>query len=199
MSRWSCLLDPDATPEARDEAWDALAGRARPAILFQLRRRVRGWRQTEELADQVLERVRNRFEAQGRGEHAALLRVCVEREVELLLAERGAKEGIDEEFARDWSRGLLGAALDELARVRPETRRILLRVYDRPEGAPPLTATELAEKLERPEEEVERALEDARAALRDLFAAEIRETVADGGAEQEEVDHLLPQAHLLFD
>ena len=198
MTRWGLILDPAADADAREEAWTALSERIRPAILFQLRRRIHGWRETEDLADLVVVRLRERFERQGPTEHASRLRACAEREVQLLCEERGAKGGIDPEFERDWSRSLLGAALDELGRVRPETRRILLRIYDRPEGSPPLTAAELAEKLERPEEEVERAVEDARAALRGLFAAEIAETTAGGGETDDEVAHLLPQAQALF-
>jgi hypothetical protein len=191
------MLDPDADPDAREAAWGTTVARIRPAILFQLRRRIRGWRETEDLADLVLERLRERFEGEGVSEDAAKLRLCAEREVERLCAERGAPGGIDPEFERDWSRGLLGAALEELGRVRPETRRILLRIYDRPEGSPPLTVGELAEKLERPEAEVEHALEEAREALRGLFAKEIRETVAGDDAD-DEVEALLPQAHALF-
>ncbi|HEX5136862.1 MAG TPA: hypothetical protein VFY93_07820 [Planctomycetota bacterium] len=197
MTRWGLILDPDADPDAREAAWAAIVVRIRPAILFQLRRRIRGYRETEELADLALERLRERFENEGPSEAAARLRVCAEREVERLCEERGAKGGIDPEFERDWSRGLLGAALDELGRVRPETRRILLRIYDRPEGLPPLTVAELAEKLERPEAEVSHAIEEAREALRDLFAREIRETVAGEGAD-DEVEALLPQAQALF-
>lgn len=197
MTRWGLILDPDADLDAREAAWEAITARIRPAILFQLRRRIRGWRETEDLADLVLTRLRERFEDQGPTEESARLRLCAEREVERLCKERGTKGGIDPEFERDWSRGLLGAALDELGRVRPETRRILLRVYDRPEGSPPLTVAELAAKLERPEDEVGRALEEAREALRRLFAKEIAETVA-GAAIDDEVGHLVPQAHALF-
>lgn len=192
------MLDPDADPDAREAAWEATVVRIRPAILFQLRRRIRGWRETEELADLVLERLRERFEGEGASGESARLRLCAEREVERLSTERGAKGGIDPEFERDWSRGLLGAALEELGRVRPETRRILLRIYDRPEGSPPLTVAELAEKLERSEAEVGHALEEAREALRDLFAKEIKETVA-GEDAGDEVSLLLPQAHALFE
>jgi hypothetical protein len=196
MTRWGLMLDPDADPDAREAAWEATVARIRPAILFQLRRRIRGWRETEELADQVLERLRERFEGRGAREGATRLRLCAEREVAALCEERGTQGGIDPEFERDWSRSLLGAALEELGRVRPETRRILLRIYDRPEGSPPLTVAELASKLERPEAEVGHALEEAREALRGLFAEEIRETVA--GTAAEEVEALLPQAHALF-
>jgi DNA-directed RNA polymerase specialized sigma24 family protein len=199
VTRWATVLDPNANPGTREHAWSALMERIRPAILFQLRRRIRGWRETEDLADRVLERIRGRFEGRGPADQAARLRLCVEREVTLLCEERGAKGGIDPEFERDWSRGLLGAALEELGRVRPETRRILLRVYDRPEGQPPLTVAQLAAKLERPEDEVGHALDEARAALRDLFAREIAETVASDGGSAEEVAHLLPQAHALFE
>jgi hypothetical protein len=198
MGRWAQMLDPKSDAAARDDAWRALGDRMRPAVLFQLRRRIRGWRETEELADQVLARVREKFEGRGKSAAAARLRVCVEHEMELLLAERGATGGIDPEFERDWSRGLLGAALEQLGRVRPETRRILLRVYDRPEGAAPLTTAELAEKLEREEEDVARALADARTALRSLFAGEIKDTVTDGREADDEVAHLMPQAHALF-
>ena len=197
VTRWGLILDPNADLDAREAAWEAITARIRPAILFQLRRRIRGWRETEDLADLVLTRLRERFEDRGPTEESARLRLCVEREVELLCKERGTKGGIDPEFERDWSRGLLGAALEELGRVRPETRRILLRVYDRPEGSPPLTVTELAAKLERSEDEIERALEEAREALRRLFAAEIAETVA-GTVTDDEVEHLVPQAHALF-
>lgn len=192
------MLDPASDPDARETAWAATVARIRPAILFQLRRQIRGWRETEDLADLALERLRERFEGEGASAEASRLRLCAEREVERLCAERGTKGGIDPEFERDWSRSLLGAALEELGRVRPETRRILLRIYDRPEGSPPLTVAELAEKLERPEAEVGRALDEAREALRDLFAKEIRETVAGDGAD-DEVEALLPQAHALFE
>jgi hypothetical protein len=196
VTRWGLILDPDADLDAREEAWEALAERARPAVLFQLRRRIHGWRDTEELADLVLSRVRERFEDKGSAGEASSLRLCAEREVQLLCEERHVKGGIDPEFERDWSRSLLAAALDELGRVRPEMRRLLLRLYDRPEGSPPLTVLELAQKLERPEAEVGRVLEEARAALRQLFAKEIGETVA--GEAGAEVTHLMPQAHLLF-
>jgi hypothetical protein len=198
VTRWGLVLDPDADADTREAAWAALAERIRPAVLFQLRRRIRGWRETEELADLVLSRLRQRFEGQGPSDEAARLRACAEREVEGVCAERGAPGGIDPEFERDWSRSLLGAALEELGRVRPETRRILLRIYDRPEGSPPLTARDLAEKLERPEEEIERALVEARETLRKLFAKEIAETVAAADRADDEVGHLLPQAHALF-
>ena len=46
-------------------------------------------------------------------------------------------------------------------------------------------------------DEVSHAIEEAREALRGLFAKEIRETVAGDGAE-DEVESLLPQAHALF-
>lgn len=197
MTRWGLILDPGADPDAREAAWEALTARIRPAILFQLRRRIKGWRDTEDLADLVLERLRERFEGKGPSAEAARLRACAEREVERLCEEKGAKGGIDPEFERDWSRSLLGAALEELGRVRPETRRILLRIYDRPEGAPPLTVTEVAAKLERSTDEIERALVDAREALRGLFAAEIAETVAGTDADDES-KHLLPQAQSLF-
>jgi hypothetical protein len=197
VTRWGLILDPGAEPDAREAAWAALSERIRPAILFQLRRRIKGWRDTEELADLVLERLRERFEGQGQSAEAKRLRACAEREVERLCTERGVKGGIDPEFERDWSRSLLGAALEELGRVRPETRRILLRIYDRPEGSPPMSVAELAQKLERSEAEVERALEDARAALRKLFSQEIAETVAGTEADDESA-HLLPQAHALF-
>lgn len=198
VTRWGLILDPGADPDAREAAWEAITERIRPAILFQLRRRIRGWRDTEDLADLVLVRLRERFEGQGPSEDAARLRACTEREVDLLCEERGTKGGIDPEFERDWSRGLLQAALEELGRARPETRRILLRIYDRPEGSPPLTVADLAEKLERSEDEIERALEEAREALRRLFAAEIAETVAGDEGTRDEVEHLVPQAHALF-
>jgi DNA-directed RNA polymerase specialized sigma24 family protein len=196
-TRWALFLDPATSADAREKLWEAIAPRIRPAILFQLRRRIHGWRETEDLADEVLTRLRERYEAKGVRDEAKSLRQCAEREVSRLCAERGAPGGIDAEFERDWSRSLLGAALDELGRVRPETRRILLRIYDRPEGSPPFSVAELAEKLERSEAEVEHALEEAREALRALFAAEITATVA-GDAADDEVDHLLPQAHALF-
>ncbi len=199
MTRWGLILDPGADKDARDAAWEAITERIRPAVLFQLRRRIRGWRDTEDLADLVLARLRERFEGQGPTEAAARLRACAEREVQSLCEERGTKGGIDPEFERDWSRGLLQAALEELGRSRPETRRILLRIYDRPEGAPPLTVRELAEKLERPQDEVERALEEARETLRRLFALEIAETVAGNAEGKDEVQHLVPQAHALFE
>ena len=198
MTRWELILDPGADPDAREAAWEALTERIRPAILFQLRRRIRGWRETEELADLVLERLLERFEGKGPTAESARLRLCAEREVERLCMERHAPVGIDPEFDRDWSRSLFGAALEELGRVRPETRRILLRIYDRPEGSPPLTVAELASKLERSEDEIERALSDAREALRRLFEAEIAGTVAGGGV-GDEVEHLAPQAHALFE
>jgi len=198
VTRWGLILDPDADVDARDAAWEAITSRIRPAILFQLRRRIRGWRETEDLADLVLERLRERFEGRGPSEEAVRLRACTEREVGRLCAERGAPVDVDPEFERDWSRGLMGAALDELGRVRPETRRILLRIYDRPEGSPPLTVPELAEKLERAEDEVERAIEEARDVLRRLFASEIAETIAGDAPADEEVEHLVPQAHALF-
>ena len=197
MTRWGLILDPGADPDAREAAWAVLTERIRPAILFQLRRRIRGWRETEDLADLVLERLREGFEGRGPSAEAACLRTCAEREVERMCEEKGAPGGIDPEFERDWSRSLLGAALEELGRVRPETRRILLRIYDRPEGSPLLTAAEVAAKLERSADEIERALADAREVLRGLFAKEIAETCA-GPDATDESKHLLPQAHALF-
>ena len=198
VNRWSIVLDPDAGEDTREEAWRALRKRMKHPVLFQLRRRIEGWRLTDKLAAEVLDQVRERFEGKGSGGEAALLRRNVEREIARACEERGAKGGIDEEFERDWASSLFFAALKEYGRTEPENHQIVLLLFDRPEGVPPMTPAELAQRLQQSPEEVERRLEEGRAGLRRLFLDEIAHTVADEARVADEAAQLLPRAQPLL-
>jgi DNA-directed RNA polymerase specialized sigma24 family protein len=197
-SRWCILLDPDSSVDARDQAWRALREQMRPAILFQLRRRIEGYRLTEDLADEVCERVRERYEGRSDPE-ARILRACIERELRLFLEEHGSNADLDGElFQRDWASRLLENALYELRRMYPDEHLLLMRIYDRPEGAPPLSAIEIAMKLDQPVDDVGRRLASSRADLRRLFEEQIGQTVAEPGLTAAEADLLMPMAEALF-
>jgi len=193
MNRWRLVLDPRSGADARKEAWRALKERVRPPVLFQMRRRVDGWRHTEDLADLVLEDV---YEQHAGGGGGASLRACVEERIDAVLRDEGARPGVDAEFERDWASSLFHAALKEFGRAHPEGHQLLLRMYDRPEGARPLRPAEVANRLQLPEEEVEDVVEDGRDELRRLFEDEIRHTTPDGASE--EIERLLPRAAALL-
>jgi len=184
--------------DARTEAWRTLCSRIRRPVLFQLRRRIEGWRLTEELADDVCERLRGDYEGKGLREDAARMRACCERELRELCEERGVSTEIDQEFERDWASSLFAAALQELSRRSPDTHRLVLRLFDRPKGGAPLSAEELARRLQLPLDEVEAGLARGRAELRRLFETEIAHTVVDKESAEAEVEQLMPQAEALF-
>lgn len=196
MNRWRLFLDADAVPDARAQAWPSLRARIRRPVLFHLRRRIEGWRLTEELADDVCERLRQDYEGRGPDAACVRLRDCLGLEVEAVCREQGVSGALDAEFERDWASSLLGAALEEFGRIHPEAHRLVLRQYD--QGDRPLTAAELAARLQQPADDVERRLAEGRAELRRLFEAEIAHTVADEACVADEVTRLLPQAQLLF-
>jgi hypothetical protein len=194
-SRWQLFLDPEANDDAREAAWRALRERVRQPILFQLRRRIEGWRLTEDLADEVCERLHDRHAGAGAD---GSLRACVAAELRALFAERSLPEATDEAFERDWASSLLFAALRTHGRASPATHRLLMRQYDRPEGARPFTPGEMAARLEHPVEEVEELLTEGREEVRELFEEEIRHSVADPSLVQAERDALLPYTRTLF-
>ncbi|MHC4819070.1 MAG: hypothetical protein ACYTF8_13555 [Planctomycetota bacterium] len=196
MTRWRLFLDADAVPDAREQAWPSLRARVRRPVLFHLRRRIEGWRLTEELADDVCERLRQDYEGKGAVADCVRLRECLAREVEAVCREQGVSGEFDAEFERDWASSLLGAALEEFGRTHPDVYRLFLRLYDR--GDRPLTPAELAARLQQPTDDVERRLAEGRAELRRLFEAEIAHTVADEACVADEVTRLLPRAQLLF-
>ncbi|MHC4972319.1 MAG: hypothetical protein ACYTG3_08300 [Planctomycetota bacterium] len=196
MTRWQLFLDADAVPDSREQAWPSLRARVRRPVLFHLRRRIEGWRLTEELADDVCERLRQDYEGKGAAAERVRLRDCLAREVEAVCEEQGVNGALDAAFERDWASSLLGAALEEFGRTHPEAHRIFLRLYD--QGDRPLTAAELAARLRQPTDDVERRLAEGRAELRRLFEAEIAHTVADEACVADEVTRLLPRAQLLF-
>ncbi len=193
MNRWQLVLDSDVGDDARKEAWRGLRERVRPPILFQMRRRVDGWRHTEDLTDLVLEDLYERCAGGGGGES---LRACVLAQIDATLREDGASPGVDPDFERDWAAGLFQAALKEYGRAHPEAHQLLLRMYDRPDGAHPLSAVEVANKLQLPAEDVVDMVEDGREGLRRLFEDEIRHTVIDNASE--EIARILPKAALLL-
>ena len=196
MTRWRLFLDVDAVSDAREQAWPSLRSRVRQPVLRHLRRRIEGWRLTEELADDVCERLRRDYEGRGNDAASARLRHCLAREVEEVCQEQGVSGALDAEFECDWAASLLGAALEEFGRINPDAYRLFLRLYD---GDRPLTAAELAMRLRQATDDVERRLSDGRAELRRLFEVEIAHTVADEACVAEEVTRLLPRARLLFD
>jgi DNA-directed RNA polymerase specialized sigma24 family protein len=195
VTRWQLFLDADTVPDARDQAWPSLRARVRQPVLLHLRRRIEGWRLTEELAQDVCERLRKDYEGKGQDAASARLRDCLAREVEAVCLEHDVSGALDAEFECDWASSLLGAALEEFGRTHPDAYRLFLRLYD---GERPLTAAELASKLQQPTDEVERRLAAGRAELRRLFEVEIAHTVADEACLADEVTRLLPRARLLF-
>jgi hypothetical protein len=195
VTRWQLFLDADAVPDARAQAWPSLRARVRRPVLFHLRRRIEGWRLTEELADDVCERLRRDYEGRGPDAESVRLRDCLAHEVEAVCREHGVSGALDAEFERDWASSLLEAALEEFGRTHPKAHRLVLRLYS---GDRPLTAAELAVRLREPAEDVERRLAAGRAELRRLFETEIAHTVADEACVADEVTLLLPRARLLF-
>lgn len=195
QSRWKLIVDPAVEQDARNEAWRSLRGQIRRPILFQLRRRIEGWRHTEELADDICALVRARYE--GAGDDAPRLRDCLARELSTFFEECGKDSRLDEdEFDRDWATSLFASALEELRRSAPDAHMLLLRAYERPEA--PLSAAQIAQKLELPILEVARRMETGREELRTLFEREIGHTVSRSEAARAEVQRLLPRAEALL-
>jgi len=189
------MIDPAVEQDVRDEAWRSLRERIRRPILFQLRRRIEGWRHTEELADDVCALVRARYE--GAGDAAPCLRECAVRELSAFFEECGKESRLDEEeFDRDWATSLFASALDELRRSAPDAHLLFLRAYERPEA--PLSAAEVAQRLELPIMEVARRMETGREELRALFEREIGHTVSRASAVEAEVRRFLPRAEALL-
>lgn len=197
-SRWRVVLDPNASRDAREAAWRGLLARIRAPVLFQLRRRIEGWRLTEDLADEVCDEVRRRFAEHGVREDRTRLRECIEHELVAYLKERKVKGELDEEFERDWASSLFAEALLAFKRLHPDWHRLFLKAFDRPEGEPPLGAEQLSQRLQQPVQEVARRLEKGRDELRRLFANEIGQTVADPACVDDEVARLMPRAKALF-
>ena len=167
-------------------------------MLFQLRRRMKGWRLTEELADEFCEQLRLLYEGAGFNEGRLLLRRTVREQLATFLREHGKDPEIDDEFERDWAAALFTETLHAFKRTEPELHLLFLRVFDRPEGLAPVGAAELAARLGQPADIVASRLSQGRLALRKLFADEIAQTVADPGAVDDEVAELMPRAHRLF-
>jgi len=181
VASWKQFLEGDS------RSWEALRARIRQPVLLELRRHLTGLRRTEQLADEFCDRLGENAEERLIAVNESL-RACVAAELNRFLE----GEAVSAEFDRDWASALLMRALLELRKTRPQTQRLLLRLYDRPEGGAPLTAADLAAKLELPLEAVERALADGRAQLRALFEAEVERTLADPDLLDEELELLLP-------
>ncbi len=190
MTRWELVCNPDAAPDARDAAWRALRERIRQPVLFQLRRRIKGWRLTEDLADEVCDIMRDRYEGAGGSGH---LRDCLVGVMTKLFAERELEREMDDRFEQDWAAAMLHAALREHRRAHPDTHLLLLHLYDRPEGTRPMQPAELASRLQQPASLVEERVTEGRTELRRLFAQEIAHTMTNGDTESE-VEHFLPRA-----
>ncbi len=194
-SRWQMIVDPSTGADAREEAWQSLRGRIRPPILFQLRRRMEGYRHTEDVADDICTLVRARYE--GAGDEAMRLRDCLRQELANFFEEAGKDSALDDdEFDRDWATAFFASALDELRRQAPDAHLLFLRAYERPEQ--PLTPAQIAAKLDLPIMEVAQRMETGRAELRTLFEREIGHTVSRAEAIPEELDRYLPRAHALL-
>ena len=82
--------------------------------------------------------------------------------------------------------------------MHPRDHALLLRVYDRPEGAEPLSSAELATKLARSPEDMERALAEGRAELKVLCERQIAATVAGPGLLADEIERLMPHVARMF-
>ena len=183
---WKILLDAEADQDELARAWDVLHGYMRVPILLELRRHLEGRRHTEQLASDLCDSVRD-------GGEAPLLR---ENVAELLATAVEAEVG--GEFDKDWAGSLLLFALKDMGRMHPRDHALLLRVYDRPAGAEPLSSADLAKKLARSPEDMERALAEGRAELKVLFERQIAATVAGPALLADEVERLMPHVTRMF-
>ena len=166
-------------------------------MLLQMRRCMEGRRRTEQLTDEFCDQLCSDFE--GRGLALPRFRLLVIEELDRYLVEQGIEDvEIGDEFDRDWTAGLLQAALHALKRIDTTAHALLLRAYNRPDDRPPWTARELAAKLEVDAEEVEQALTEGTHELRNLFGEEIARTVSDTDVVPAEVNHLTPFAGAIF-
>ncbi|MHC4955343.1 MAG: hypothetical protein ACYTGZ_15935 [Planctomycetota bacterium] len=193
---WQLVLNPDAPPADRAQAWEDLTERVRRPVVSHLRRCMEGFREPERIADDVLAEVQ--LQNEGSGATDVRLRACVAAVLDAELRERGIDAAVDDEFDRDWASSLLFSALHEMKQTLPRTYALLLRLYDRPEGEPPLDAVGLAERLEQPVDEVQEHLVEGRAELQQRFLAEVRNTVADAELAALEAAHLLQFTRRLF-
>ena len=167
---------------------DGLRDRIRPPVVQALRRTIEGRREAERVADEVCEAV---DEAPDGAEPRLRLRVAA-------ALEQRARGAAGEEFDKDWAGSLLLAALKALRTSQPGGHRLLVRLYDRPEGAAPLTPEQLAQRLSLPPTEVARSLDEGRFELKSLFLREIAATVDDPALVADEVDRLMPYARAAF-
>lgn len=167
---------------------DAGFARLRQPILVELRRRLEGWRMTEQLADELCLSLTEADPAE-------------EPRLRVQAAARVAEatgQPVGPEFDEDWASGLLLGGLNHLRKTHPRAHSLLLRTYDRPEGAPPFTPHELAVKLARPEQEVEHDLAEGRAELHKQFREQVLMTLADESLLEEELARLEPHAAKAF-
>ncbi|MEM8883113.1 MAG: hypothetical protein AAGD14_03500 [Planctomycetota bacterium] len=185
---WSLVLDPEVAHPDREEAWDELCLWVRRPVIEYLRRNLRGFREPERVADDLLEEVQIEYE--GSGEQELRLRACIAAALRKLELEHA----VDEEFDRDWASSLLRAALQEMKGALPRTYALLLRLYDSPEG----DEAKLAAKLEMPLEDVHDQLVEGRAELQQRFLDEVRKTVADPEMAAAEAAHLLVYTRKMF-
>jgi len=158
---------------------------------------MKGYRRTEELADEFCAKLR--AEHEGRGLAVARFRLLVIEELDRFLTENQLEPEIGAEFDRDWASGLLYAALRALEARDPTAHLLFLRAYDRPEGVPPWTGDQLARRLQVDRAEVDEALERGRHELETLFRTEIERTVCDPDCVSVEVAHLRPFARAMFE
>ena len=170
---------------------DAAAIRLKQPVVAELRRSIEGRRKTDQLADRIC------IDLMGSDPRDdPRLRVHIARLIAAAVP-GGSAPGAD--FDQDWAAMLVHDALDLLRRTRPRPHSLLLRTYDRPEGAPPFTPLQLASKLARPESEVEKDLAEARSELKRLFAAEVAATLADDSMLADEIELLEPYAARAFE
>jgi len=170
---------------------DAAALRLKQPVVAELRRSMDGWRKTDLLADRIWVDLVDCDPADDprlRVHTARLIAAAVPGE-----APPGAA------FDQDWAAMLLHDALDALRRTRPRPHSLLLRTYDRPEGSPPFTPSQLAGRLEQPESEVSKDLAEARAELKRIFETEVAATLADDSMLAEEIALLEPYAARAFE
>jgi hypothetical protein len=194
---WRTFLDETAAPEERAGAWHHLGQIMRQPVLLQMRRCMEGRRRTEQLAEEFCDQVRIDYE--GRGLALPRFRLLVIEELDRYLVEQGIEDAeFGEEFDRDWTSGLLQAALHGLKRIDATAHTLLLRAYNRPDDRPPFTARELAAKLEVDPDEVEQAITEGTQELRELFGEEIARTVSDPDVVPAEVNHLTPFVGAIF-
>ncbi|MGQ0614468.1 MAG: hypothetical protein ACT4PV_12100 [Planctomycetaceae bacterium] len=210
-SRWSLVVGGRLEDPARAEAWRTLCDQFRPPVLAALRERFAGRRPTEDLASAFFAFLRSiRPDASDyrlRTHLARLLRVFLhdlhsgrsvtttasltpagkeeERAALATACDAFAAAPPDDGFHALWTQCLLHAALRRLRGTHPDAHTLLLRFHDRPAGSSdPLPA--LATERKATPAEIVRRLGQARAALRDLFAEEVKHTLAAGASLDEE-------------